>query len=211
MPRPLNISPGDRFGMLTIIEETPRQRRADGTALRAFTVRCECGVVKDVRLHCMTEGATLSCGCFHRLEAAKVGRETRTHGMGKTSLYRTWSAMKTRCHNPNDGSYWRYGARGIQVCQEWRDSFEAFAAHVGERPEGLTLDRINAAGNYEPGNVRWATYTEQARNTRRNIWVAVNDKRVTLAEACETLDWVYDNARYHINKFGKYEGVSRVQ
>lgn len=113
-------------------------------------------------------------------------RRGPNHGKSKTHLYWVWCAMKDRCHNPKNKSYWRYGARGISVCQEWRDSFEAFAAYVGERPAGLTLDRYpNHAGNYEPGNVRWATYTEQARNTRRNHMHTMNGETRCLAEWCE--------------------------
>ncbi len=110
------------------------------------------------------------------------------HGESRTNLYWVWTAMKARCHNPRNKSYHRYGARGISVCQEWRDSFLAFKAYVGEQPEGLTLDRIDSSGNYEPGNVRWATYTEQARNTRRNHLHTIDGVTKCLAEWCEILD-----------------------
>ena len=110
------------------------------------------------------------------------------HGESKTKLYMIWSAMKARCHNPKDKSYWRYGARGIAVCQEWRDDFLAFKASVGERPDGLTLYRIDSRGNYEPGNVRWATYKEQARNTRRNHLHTIDGITRCLAEWCEVLN-----------------------
>ena len=112
----------------------------------------------------------------------------KTHGMARTPLYRVWSSMKRRCHDSNDMSYPRYGGRGIQVCNEWRDSFAAFFAYMGERPEGLTLDRIKSTGNYEPGNVRWATYKEQARNTRRNHMHTINGETKCLAEWCEILN-----------------------
>jgi hypothetical protein len=96
--------------------------------------------------------------------------------------------MIQRCHSPKNKSYPRYGERGIQVCTEWRESFEAFSAHMGIRPEGLTLDRINSKGNYEPGNVRWATYTQQARNTSRNHLVTIDGETKCLAEWCEILN-----------------------
>jgi hypothetical protein len=114
----------------------------------------------------------------------------RTHAIDaaeRKKLFNVWSAMVRRCHNPRDKSYWRYGARGISVCEEWRASFEAFLAHVGSRPPGLTLDRINTYGNYEPGNVRWASYKEQARNTRRNHLHTINGETRCLAEWCEIL------------------------
>lgn len=96
-----------------------------------------------------------------------------------------WSSMKQRCHNPNDKSYARYGAKGIQVCQSWRDSFDSFISDMGPRPDGHTLERIDSKGNYEPGNVRWATYTEQARNTSRNHLHTIGGVTKCLAEWCE--------------------------
>jgi hypothetical protein len=84
-------------------------------------------------------------------------------------LYTAWRNMKRRCFNPSDESYHNYGGRGITVCEEWLDWVlfrDYIAANLGPRPPGLTLDRIDNDGNYEPGNVRWATYTEQNRNRR---------------------------------------------
>lgn len=206
----LIVNAGDRFGRLTVVEEAPRQRRRSGTSLRAFVLRCDCGTIKTVRLGSLTAGATVSCGCFHREMAAEVGKSSKKNTREVDLLYDVWKAMQSRCHDPANKSYGRYGARGIAVCQEWRDSFAAFLADIGERPKGMTLDRINSAGNYEPGNVRWATYTVQARNTRRNIRVQRGDEVMTLAEAAERFGIVYGRALYHINKGREYEGLRRV-
>lgn len=81
-------------------------------------------------------------------------------------VYKTWWAMNDRCHSKDNIGYQYYGGRGIQVCERWRNSFEAFVSDVGCKPEGRTLDRIDNDGNYEPGNVRWSTHAEQARNCR---------------------------------------------
>lgn len=93
---------------------------------------------------------------------------TRTHGMSRTPLYVLWTAIIQRCTNPNHPRYADYGGRGIAICDAWRHDFAAFHAHVGDRPKGLTLDRIENDGPYAPGNVRWATYAEQRANRRES-------------------------------------------
>src|SRR5262245_10496757 len=90
----------------------------------------------------------------------------KTHGMANSPEYQAWNSAKQRCTNPNDGSYSRYGGRGIRMCDEWVNSFEAFYNYIGPRPSSNhSLDRYpNNDGNYEPGNCRWATKSEQAKN-----------------------------------------------
>lgn len=110
----------------------------------------------------------------------------KAHGMQGTPTYTSWRKMKERCHNPASDQFEWYGARGITVCQRWRESFAAFLADMGERPAGTTLDRWpDVDGNYEPGNCRWATKTQQARNTRTVVWVEHEGQRVRLRDFCE--------------------------
>lgn len=208
---PTEIASGQRFGRYTVIQEADRQRKKNGASVRMILARCDCGTEKTVRLDCLRSGTTVSCGCFHSDQARDQGHAKKTHGKAKTHLYMVWSAMKQRCHNPRNKSYWRYGARGISVCDEWFNSFEAFSQYVGVRPEGQTIDRIDSSGNYEPGNVRWATYIEQARNTRRNIFVLADGKEMTLPEACELFSFNYETARKSIRKYGQFQGVIHVR
>jgi hypothetical protein len=102
------------------------------------------------------------------------GSAVRKHGMFGTPEYRAWNGIKSRCFNQKDSKYHNYGGRGITVHKEWADSFTAFFAYVGFRPhEGMSLDRIDTNGNYEPGNVRWATTIQQANNKRCTLNVSI--------------------------------------
>lgn len=184
----VKVEAGDQYGMFSVLAEAPRHRKPTGATVRMFVCKCSCGTVKSVRLTSLRSGSTVSCGCFHKANAEKTLKTAATtHGESKSAVYRVWQSMKKRCHDPKDASYPRYGAKGISVCQEWRDSFEAFAAYMGPRPHGLTIDRENNKGNYEPGNVRWATYTQQARNTSRNHLHTIDGVTRCLAEWCEVL------------------------
>ena len=108
----------------------------------------------------MAAGRTLSTEGRKKVSAAQV-----KHGMSRTSTYHIWQTMRQRCSNPNATAYASYGGRGITVCDRWQE-FENFLADMGERPEGLSLERVNNNGNYEPGNCVWATRKAQAANRR---------------------------------------------
>lgn len=151
--------------------------------------RCDCGVVKAVSQCHLLSGKSFSCGCF-RSDVIRATAHTwaRTHGLTKTATYRAWSQAKTRCSNPRDRNYADYGGRGISMCSRWANSFEAFLADVGESPgKAYSIDRINNNGNYEPGNVRWATDLQQAQNKRGVRAVEINGEIACVAEWCRHL------------------------
>lgn len=126
---------------------------------------CVCGALVEVVGAKLTNGHTRSCGC---LQAEITGRINYKHGLSHTiKEYGVWKAMRQRVSNPNFEGYANYGGRGIRVCSRW-DSFENFLADMGPCPQGLTLERKDVNGHYEPSNCVWATRTEQSRNQRRH-------------------------------------------
>lgn len=115
----------------------------------------------------------------------RIGNLNRSHGMSKTRTYRIWCGMWKRCTDKTCTHYERYGGRGISVCERWRD-FSLFYADMGAVPDGCSIDRFpNNDGNYEPGNCRWATRVQQARNTRTNRVMSLNGESLTLVEWAE--------------------------
>lgn len=127
-----------------------------------YRCKCKCGF-KTVRRICpIIHGLTKSCGCLNR-------KNHTTHGLSKTKPYRSWKSIRHRCLNENCSAWKNYGGRGIKICDEWINSFEAFYKHIGDPPTlKHSVDRIDNDGNYAPGNVRWATAKEQANNKRNS-------------------------------------------
>lgn len=144
---------------------------------KALVCRCICG--KEVVLEPATAKVNRSCGC---LRYKFLGDKKRRHGLTGSPTYRTWVNMLTRCTNPNSDKYKWYGAKGIKVCLAWK-SFESFLADMGERPQGMSLDRVDPAGNYQKSNCRWATPTEQCNNRKNTKRFSFFGEMLTMSEA----------------------------
>src|SRR6185437_11332096 len=162
MPKYKDAPAGTVFGRLAVIEpaRTPAGRCA-------FLCRCECGQEKIVDAANLRIGNTASCGCLHK---EQLRQRNIRHGLAhRHEHYARWGDMMGRCLNPESTSFHQYGGRGITVCPEWRDpaTFCAWMdANMGSCPPGMSFDRMDNNGNYEPGNVRWNDNAGQARNTR---------------------------------------------
>lgn len=151
----------------------------DGSVHRSLVCMCMCGRIKEIRTHDFLTGRSKNCGCFRECG----NRKYSSHTSIRRAEYGIWKSMRRRCHNPNDSRYYDYGGRGISVCKEWRESFQNFYDSVGPRlSDKHTIDRIDNNGNYEPGNVRWATVEEQYRNKRNTRMLTYNDLTKTIAE-----------------------------
>ena len=169
---------GRTFGRLTVVglyDIRDNQRR--------YMCKCVCGNETVVYGSNLRGGTTKSCSCLTK-EPYIRGR--MTHGLKNNRSYNTWVAMIARCSDARNADYRDYGGRGIKVCNRWRDSVIAFVEDMGERPRGMSIDRIDNNGDYTPTNCRWGTAGEQSRNKRNTITVMYGGESKCLK------DWALD-------------------
>ena len=161
---------GRRFSRLVVVKEAERFSKY----VRGWECKCDCGTIVIVRQGNLISGNNKSCGCLDMEHARKLYLHTATHqktyrSVGtklRTPTYTSWQSMKSRCYAPKTHGFHNWGGKGIKVCDEWKNDFTAFLRDMGERPEGTTLDRLDANGDYTPQNCRWATSKEQAHDRK---------------------------------------------
>lgn len=179
MKNPKLLDIGSVFNRLTIIAIKPNLKSL---------VRCSCGTEKILENSAIRRGRSKSCGCLQREVASRQGKASATHGLSKSRVFNSYNAMKNRCYYKKNKDYSNYGGRGITVCDRWLESFENFYADMGHPPQGMTLDRIDNNGNYEPSNCRWATNAMQGMNQRQVILIKFDNEIISLSEASRRIN-----------------------
>ena len=156
MPTKIDLT-GQRFGRLVVMNEAGKRNN-----FVAWKCRCDCGNEKVITGSSLRNGSTKSCGCLNK---EKTKEKHTKHGKCDTKVYQIWASMLARCYNPNSSDYKNYGGRGIKVYRPWW-KFKNFYRDMGDKPEGMALERINNDKGYHPNNCKWASYKEQVENTR---------------------------------------------
>jgi hypothetical protein len=185
---------GERFGRLLV-------QRKDGYNKHHqlyWLCECDCGNYKLVLGSLLRNGETQSCGCLHKEVTGNINRK---HSLANTPIYSLWNSMIDRCHLPTSHTYNRYGERGISVCERWHN-FENFYADMGDKPEGMSLERIDNNGDYCPENVIWATAKQQANNRKSNVVLEHNGKKQTMQQWCDELGLKIGTVWARLNVYG---------
>lgn len=194
---------GTVFGRLTALRRVGEDRQGRARWLCACTVSLGgCGSEHVATCDSLRQGDVLSCGCLRR---SAIGLRSTKHGHAagyeKTSEYQTWRSMRARCYRRSNKAWPQYGGRGITICDRWRDDFAAFLADMGPKPSpSHSVDRIDNDGPYSPENCRWATGTEQGRNTHRNVVVEYGGRSLCIAEWAEVTGLSYTSLRKRLGR-----------
>ena len=163
---------GQRFGTWTLIARSDNNR----VGLARYTCQCDCGKIRDVLSVSLRTGVSRNCGCHC---------DKRHLRYSNTPTHETWRGMIDRCRNPLSKGWPYYGSRGIRVCDKWAVSFKSFQEDMGERPAGMTIDRIDNDRGYEPGNCQWSTYRQQRLNQTRTRRLTAFGESKTITEWAE--------------------------
>ena len=186
---------GKRFGRLVVLRETAH-RDKNGTIV--WDCQCDCGNECTATTSNLRRGDTRSCGCLRKEFDRILPTRPIRHGKSHSPTWRSWNAMMRRCYDLGYKDYPYYGGRGIEVCKRWHQ-FENFYTDMGERPNGMTLDRVNVDRQYRKSNCRWADHTTQMNNTKRNRWLTYRGETMTMAEWSRRANISYTLLRARLN------------
>lgn len=196
---------GLKFGKLTVIGKGEIYRSPKGSTASMWLCQCDCGSEPFLlRRDSLTTGNTRSCGCLHR--------DSIIHNGSGTRLYQTWRNMVNRCYRKDTDSYYLYGAKGIEVCPEWRNDFNAFRkwAYENGYNDSLTIERNNNSKGYSPDNCKWATPKEQSRNTSRNHILTYNNYSYPIAVWAEKMNMKPGTVLSYAERYGDNFAIDKI-
>lgn len=184
--------------LLKIIKNS-KSRDARGNTLYCY--KCACGRKKVLRKSQVDNKYILSCGCLKKTS-------NKNHGMSHTKIYYIWRGMLERCYDKNNKAFKNYGERGITVCDEWRSCFDNFYRDMGDKPKGMSLDRIDNNKGYSKDNCRWATHVEQCNNTRSNIYITAYGLNLTVLQWAQAFEVPSKRIYHRISRgWDKFDAV----
>jgi len=193
MGKPIDMT-GNRYGRLSVIEMSGYNNHNQ----RLWRCVCDCGNESEVIGFLLRQGQTKSCGCLLKESIAAVNYK---HGKSKSQIWSIHRSMMDRCYLETSHAYSRYGGRGIDVCERWHD-FENFYADMGNKPKGMSLERVDNNKGYFPDNVRWANSKDQANNRRSNVMLELNGKIQTMQQWCDELGLRIGTVWARLNVYG---------
>lgn len=203
MKNKIEVTEGQKYGKLTIIKEV-----SPIGSKRRILCKCDCGNIKEYSMDRVIHGRTQSCGCLRNemffTHRNNNGTSVYPKEATDSKLYKIWNSMKCRCYTVSSGAYFKYGAKGIRMCDEWKNDFMAFYnwALANGYSDELTIDRIDYRGNYEPSNCRWASIRTQANNKSNVRKYEYNGELHTMTEWSEIMNINYGALWVRLNVLG---------